>query len=80
VPQVGQARQNEDEGSGRVHLAHSGWVRVPPRTGWTWPQPAQQAQRCWQAKHHGAPVVLEIQQGAKRPQIEHVIVGAGWQV
>jgi hypothetical protein len=77
-PQVGQAFQND--GSGRVQIAHSGSSALPPRTGRSWPQPAQWAQRFWQARHHGSPVALAISAAAKRPQIEHVMSVAGRQL
>src|ERR1035437_9995508 len=73
-PQPGQDCQND--GSGRVHVAHSGAVRVPPRIGLTSPQPTHRAQRCRQAVHQGCPVVLEIFRAADRPQIEQVIIVA----
>jgi hypothetical protein len=73
-PQVGQAAQNE--GSGRAQAAHSGSAVVPPRTCSLFPQFAQRAQRCLQAAHHGWPVAMESQQGASRPQIEQVRIGA----
>ena len=70
--QAGQPRQKA--GSGRVQVAHSGLVRVPPRINSTWPQPAQRARRFWQALHHGRLVAREISQGALRPQIEQIIL------
>src|ERR1035437_6783753 len=73
-PQPGQDCQND--GSGRVHVAHSGAVRVPPRIGLTSPQLAHRAQRCRQAVHQGCPVALEIFRAADRPQIEQVIIVA----
>jgi len=65
--------------SGRVQVAQSGSVRLPPRTGRMFPQPMQRARRCRQARHHGCPVSLETTPGPVRPQIVHVIVVAGVQ-
>ncbi len=76
-PQWGQLRQNS--ASGRVQVEQSGSSRVPPRTGRTCPHPAQQLQRCLQARHHGFPVALEIRQGASRPQMLQVSVFQGRQ-
>ncbi len=77
-PQPGQVRQKD--GSGRVQVAQSGSVRVPPWTRRTSPQPAQRARRCEQAWHHGLPVLLEIPAGGDRLQMEQVSVVAGRQV
>lgn len=73
-----QAFQND--GSGRVQIAHSGCSALTPRTGRSWLQGAQRAQRLWQARHHGSPVALAISAAAKRPQIEHVMSVGGRQL
>jgi hypothetical protein len=62
-----------------MQVPQSGLAVVPPRTGRTLPQPAQRARRFWQALHHGSPVILEISAGARRAQIEQIIVLAGRQ-
>ena len=53
-------------GRGGCRSRRAARSRVPPRIGRSWPQPEQRAQRCWQARHQGCPVVLEITQGAGR--------------
>ena len=62
-----------------MQVPQSGLAVVPPRTGRMLPQPAQRARRFWQAVHHGSPVISEISAGARRAQIEQVIVFAGRQ-
>jgi hypothetical protein len=71
-PQLGQLRQGL---SGRVHNAHNGSSSVPPRSGATWPHPAQRIHRCLHAKHQGWSVALEITHAAVRPQIAQVSTG-----
>jgi len=62
-----------------VQAAQRGAPRDPPRTGRTCPQPAQAAQRCLHASHHGRPVAVETVHAASRPQIEHVSTFTGRQ-
>jgi hypothetical protein len=58
-----------------VQVAHSGFVRAPPRISSARSQPAQRARRFWQALHHGRLVAWEISQDALRPQIEQITPG-----
>lgn len=77
-PQPGQVCQND--GSGRVQVAQSGSLSVPPRMSRTLPQRMQRARRCRQARHHGSPVALEITAGEERPQMAQVMIATGRQV
>ena len=53
---------------------------MPPRTWRTWPQETHRAHRCWQALHHGRPVVTEMVHGAVRRQIAHSAICHGRQL
>jgi hypothetical protein len=62
-----------------VQVAHEGEASVPLRIRRTCPQPAQRAQRCIQALHHGNPVAVEIAHGTVLEQMLQDRTGRGRQ-
>lgn len=78
VPQVGQVFQKL--GSGTAQAAHKGDSRVPARMADHCRQREHSAQARAQARHHGAPVVLDTMHGAVRPHTLQAAVVRGTQL
>ena len=74
-PQLGQLRQKS--GSGRVQVAHSGSSRVPPRTGWTVPQPRASRPALFAGAAPRLAGGLGDRAGGRVRQIAQVLVGHG---